>query len=110
MEIFHFREETCTCFIVGVLCFRLEEAQSAVLKKALTSKTAGEKITGLILKYIESERNKLQSSFSTDVTTVSRTKSFHTQRGQYTLIYTAGQSIPPVSLMKMNVFNVKLTP
>nr|XP_055030137.1 latent-transforming growth factor beta-binding protein 4 isoform X2 [Misgurnus anguillicaudatus] len=65
------------------------EAQSGVLKRALYSGTVGEKITGLILKYIESERSKLKSFSSTGATTLSSTKTFHTQRGQYTLIYTA---------------------
>ncbi|XP_056621635.1 latent-transforming growth factor beta-binding protein 4 isoform X2 [Triplophysa dalaica] len=96
---------------------KLEEAQSAVLKKALTSKTAGEKITGLILKYIESERSKLQSSTSTQVTTVSSTKTFHTQRGQYTLIITAvnaqlssGQHSPGVIRRGAERIQVMFTP
>ncbi|XP_016107162.1 latent-transforming growth factor beta-binding protein 4-like [Sinocyclocheilus grahami] len=67
----------------------LKEAQSVLLKKALSSGTGGEKITSVILKYIESERRRLESSSSTGATKISSTKTFHTQRGQFTLIYTA---------------------
>ncbi|XP_048023908.1 latent-transforming growth factor beta-binding protein 1-like [Megalobrama amblycephala] len=70
----------------------LKEAQSVLLKRVLSNGTGGEKITSVILKYIESERNRLESSSSTGATKLSSTKTFHTQRGQYTLVYTAGQS------------------
>ncbi|XP_039503316.1 latent-transforming growth factor beta-binding protein 4 isoform X1 [Pimephales promelas] len=67
----------------------LKEAESVLLKRALSSGTGGEKITSVILKYIESERRRLESSSSTGETKLSSTKTFHTQRGQYTLLYTA---------------------
>ncbi|KAL0168665.1 hypothetical protein M9458_036887, partial [Cirrhinus mrigala] len=67
----------------------LKETQLVLLKKALSSGTGGEKITSVILKYIESERSRLASSSSTEATKLSSTKTFHTQRGQFTLIYTA---------------------
>ncbi|XP_052437637.1 latent-transforming growth factor beta-binding protein 4 isoform X1 [Carassius gibelio] len=66
----------------------LKEDQSVLLKKALSSGTGGEKITSVILKYIESERRRLESLSSTGATENSSTKTFHTQRGQFTLIYT----------------------
>ncbi|XP_056333972.1 latent-transforming growth factor beta-binding protein 1-like [Danio aesculapii] len=68
---------------------RLKESQSVLLKRALSSGTAGQKITNVILKYIESERRKLETSSSTGVTAVSSNKTFHSQRGQYKLIYSA---------------------
>ncbi|XP_016392826.1 latent-transforming growth factor beta-binding protein 1 [Sinocyclocheilus rhinocerous] len=67
----------------------LKDAQSVLLKKALSSGTGGEKITSVILKYIESEQRRLESSSSTGATKISSTKTFHTQHGQFTLIYTA---------------------
>uniref|UniRef100_A0A9J8CDR0 Latent-transforming growth factor beta-binding protein 2 n=1 Tax=Cyprinus carpio carpio TaxID=630221 RepID=A0A9J8CDR0_CYPCA len=67
----------------------LKEDQLVLLKKALSSGTGGEKITSVILKYIESERKRLETSSSTGATKISSTKTFHTQRGQFTLIYTA---------------------
>ncbi|KAG1938691.1 latent-transforming growth factor beta-binding protein [Pimephales promelas] len=78
----------------------LKEAESVLLKRALSSGTGGEKITSVILKYIESERRRLESSSSTGETKLSSTKTFHTQRGQYTLLYTAGQSKPPTNIPK----------
>ncbi|XP_059420517.1 latent-transforming growth factor beta-binding protein 4-like isoform X3 [Carassius carassius] len=66
-----------------------KEAQSVLLKKALSSGTGGEKIISVILKYIESERSRLESSSSTGATKISSNKTFHTQRGQFTLIYVA---------------------
>ncbi|KAK7151399.1 hypothetical protein R3I94_007909 [Phoxinus phoxinus] len=72
----------------------LKEAESVLLKRALSSGTGGEKITSVILKYIESERSRHDSSSSTGQTKRSSTKTFHTQRGQYTLLYTAGQCRP----------------
>ncbi|ROL52915.1 Latent-transforming growth factor beta-binding protein 1 [Anabarilius grahami] len=66
-----------------------KEAQSVLLKRVLSNGTGGEKITSVILKYIESERSRLESSSSTGATKLSSTKTFHTQRGQYTLVYTA---------------------
>lgn len=80
--------------IYFALCCSLKEAQSVLLKRALSNATGGEKITSVILKYIESERSRLESSSSTEATKLSSTKTFHTQRGQYTLVYTAGQSKP----------------
>ncbi|XP_051580184.1 latent-transforming growth factor beta-binding protein 4-like isoform X3 [Myxocyprinus asiaticus] len=67
----------------------LKETQSVLLKRVLSSGTGGEKITSVILKYIESVRSRLESSSSDSATQLSSIKTFHTQHGQYTLIYTA---------------------
>ncbi|XP_051512932.1 latent-transforming growth factor beta-binding protein 4-like isoform X3 [Myxocyprinus asiaticus] len=72
----------------------LKEDQSVLLKRALSSGNHGEKIISVILKYIESERSRLESSSSTSATKLSSTKTFHTQRGQYNLIYTAANAQP----------------
>ncbi|KAL1256405.1 hypothetical protein QQF64_011950, partial [Cirrhinus molitorella] len=72
----------------------LKETQLGLLKKALSSGTGGEKITGVILKYIEAERSRMGSSSSTGATKLSSTKTFHTQSGQFTLIYTAALAQP----------------
>ncbi|XP_072551408.1 latent-transforming growth factor beta-binding protein 4 isoform X2 [Salminus brasiliensis] len=69
--------------------FSLKEAQTALLKKALARGIGGSKITNVLLKHIETERNRLQSTPNTAETRPqSSTKAFHTQHGQYTLIYT----------------------
>ncbi|XP_049339573.1 latent-transforming growth factor beta-binding protein 4 isoform X2 [Astyanax mexicanus] len=67
----------------------LKEAQAVLLKKALARGVGGSKITSVLLKHIETERNRLQSTPNTAHTSPQpSTKSFHTQHGQYTLIYT----------------------
>ncbi|XP_073785829.1 latent-transforming growth factor beta-binding protein 4 isoform X4 [Danio rerio] len=71
---------------------RLKESQSVLLKRALSSGMAGQKITNVILQYIESERRKLETSSSAGATKVSSTKTFHSQRGQYKLIYSAASA------------------
>ncbi|XP_066540517.1 latent-transforming growth factor beta-binding protein 4 isoform X2 [Hoplias malabaricus] len=57
--------------------------QPLSLKKTLLKGVGGSKIADILLKHIETERNRLKSG-----TQSSSTKSFHTQRGHYTLIYT----------------------
>ncbi|XP_051580183.1 latent-transforming growth factor beta-binding protein 4-like isoform X2 [Myxocyprinus asiaticus] len=75
----------------------LKETQSVLLKRVLSSGTGGEKITSVILKYIESVRSRLESSSSDSATQLSSIKTFHTQHGQYTLIYTAANAQPSSS-------------
>ncbi|XP_043120290.1 latent-transforming growth factor beta-binding protein 4 isoform X2 [Puntigrus tetrazona] len=69
-----------------------KESQSVLLKKALSSGTGGEKITSVILKYIEAQRKRPESSSSAGTAKISSTKTFHTQRGQFTLIYTPAEA------------------
>ncbi|KAL6478551.1 hypothetical protein MHYP_G00119840 [Metynnis hypsauchen] len=65
----------------------MKEAQAALLKKALARGVGGSKITNILLKHIETERNRLQSIPNTAETQQSSSKTFHTQHGQYTLVY-----------------------
>ncbi|XP_064159669.1 latent-transforming growth factor beta-binding protein 4 isoform X26 [Anguilla rostrata] len=60
----------------------LREAQSVLLKKALANRGQGEKMTSLLLKHVEAEREKLHSLLGTQTSSV---KTIHTQRGQYTI-------------------------
>ncbi|KAG5269617.1 hypothetical protein AALO_G00204060 [Alosa alosa] len=62
------------------------EAQSVLLKKTLSSVVKGRKMSSLLMKHIEAERNKLLCSTLDTHTPTSSTKTFHTERGQYTLI------------------------
>lgn len=57
-----------------------------LLKKTLSSIVKGRKMSSLLMKHIEAERNKLLSSPPHTLTNTSSTKTFHTERGQYTLI------------------------
>ncbi|XP_070987047.1 latent-transforming growth factor beta-binding protein 4-like [Oncorhynchus clarkii lewisi] len=65
----------------------LQEAQSVLLKKALARGGRGDKMTSILMKHIETERKKLQSASPSDLqdTRTTSVKSFHTQKGQYTI-------------------------
>uniref|UniRef100_A0A673Y6F0 Latent-transforming growth factor beta-binding protein 4 n=1 Tax=Salmo trutta TaxID=8032 RepID=A0A673Y6F0_SALTR len=65
----------------------LQEAQSVLLKQALASGGRGDKMTSILMKHIETERKKLQSASPSDLqdTQTTSVKSFHTQKGQYTV-------------------------
>ncbi|XP_017537179.1 latent-transforming growth factor beta-binding protein 4 isoform X2 [Pygocentrus nattereri] len=66
----------------------VKEPQAALLKKALARGVGGSKITNILLKHIETERSRLQSIPNAAETQQSSSKTFHTQHGQYTLVYT----------------------
>ncbi|KAL7878267.1 hypothetical protein AOLI_G00092410 [Acnodon oligacanthus] len=66
----------------------VKEAQAALLKEALARGVGGSKITNVLLKHIETERSRLQSIPNPAETQQSSSKAFHTQHGQYTLVYT----------------------
>lgn len=65
-----------------------------LMKKTLSSIVKGRKMSSLLMKHIEAERNKLLSSSPHTLTNTSNTKTFHTERGQYILIvsYEPGES------------------
>ncbi|KAK6296968.1 hypothetical protein J4Q44_G00331100, partial [Coregonus suidteri] len=65
----------------------LQAAQSVLLKKALARGGRSDKMTTILMKHIETERKKLQSASSSDLqdTQTTSVKSFHTQKGQYTV-------------------------
>ncbi|XP_029628336.1 latent-transforming growth factor beta-binding protein 4 isoform X3 [Salmo trutta] len=65
----------------------LQEAQLLLLKKALARGGRGDKMTTILMKHIETERKKLQSASPSDLqdTRTTSVKSFHTQKGQYTV-------------------------
>nr|XP_046169663.1 uncharacterized protein LOC124004884 [Oncorhynchus gorbuscha] len=65
----------------------LQEAQLLLLKKALARGGRGDKMTTILMKHIETERKKLQSASQSDLhdTQTTSVKSFHTQKGQYTV-------------------------
>ncbi|XP_020363277.2 latent-transforming growth factor beta-binding protein 4 isoform X1 [Oncorhynchus kisutch] len=65
----------------------LQEAQLLLLKKALARGGRGDKMTTILMKHIEKERKKLQSASQSDLqdTQTTSVKSFHTQKGQYTV-------------------------
>ncbi|XP_014017554.2 latent-transforming growth factor beta-binding protein 4 isoform X1 [Salmo salar] len=65
----------------------LQEAQSVLLKQALARGGRGDKMTSILMKHIETERKKLQSASPSDLqdTRTTSVKSFHTQKGQYTV-------------------------
>lgn len=67
---------------------RLKEAQLVILKKALANGGQSEKITELLLKHIQAEREKLLSSGLLGAQT-SSVKTIHTQRGQYTVHFSS---------------------
>ncbi|XP_028817505.1 latent-transforming growth factor beta-binding protein 4 isoform X2 [Denticeps clupeoides] len=69
----------------------LKEAQNMLLKKTLANGGQGKKITSIMLKYIDTERDKLLASPTG--APVASMKTFHTERGLYTLIL----SLDPVS-------------
>lgn len=84
----------CVCLCV---CDSLREAQALLLRKTLSRGGRGDKMAALLMKHIEKERKKLRtvtsssslsnSSISSSVKT--SVKSFHTQKGQYTVHITA---------------------
>ena len=59
-----------------------------LLKRTLSGKVKGRKVASLLMKHIEAERNKLLSA--PPDTHPSSTKTFHTERGQYTLVMSYG--------------------
>ncbi|KAJ7990338.1 hypothetical protein DPEC_G00299260 [Dallia pectoralis] len=61
----------------------LKEIQSLLLKKAFARGGHGDKMSTMLMKHIEAESKKLQSSSSGGQTT--SVKRFHTQKGQYTV-------------------------
>lgn len=62
----------------------LREAQAVLLRKTLSQGGSGDKMAALLMQHIEKERKRLSSSSSSSSATTS-VKSFHTQRGRYTV-------------------------
>ncbi|KAG7224435.1 hypothetical protein INR49_015065 [Caranx melampygus] len=79
----------------------LREAQAVLMRKTLSQGGRGDKMATLLMNHIEKERRKLRavissfssssnsSSSSTSSSASSSVKSFHTQKGQYTIHITA---------------------
>ncbi|KAI3353821.1 hypothetical protein L3Q82_004858 [Scortum barcoo] len=76
----------------------LREAQVVLLRKTLSRGGRGDKMSALLMKHIEKERKKLltvssssSSSYNSSSSSSVKTsvKSFHTQRGQYTVTFTS---------------------
>ncbi|KAF0030960.1 hypothetical protein F2P81_017691 [Scophthalmus maximus] len=68
----------------------LREAQAVLLRKTLSRRGRGDKMAALLMKHIEKERKKLVSAASSSNSSSSSSvktsgKSFHTQKGQYTV-------------------------
>ncbi|XP_012989768.3 latent-transforming growth factor beta-binding protein 4 isoform X2 [Esox lucius] len=63
----------------------LKESQSLLLKKALARSGHGDKMTTILMKYIEAESKKLRSASSLSGSQTTSVKHFHTQKGQYTV-------------------------
>uniref|UniRef100_UPI0037E812CD latent-transforming growth factor beta-binding protein 4 n=1 Tax=Semicossyphus pulcher TaxID=241346 RepID=UPI0037E812CD len=79
------------------LSLSLREAQAVLLRKTLSRGGRGDKMAALLMKHIEKERKKLHavnSNYSDDSSSSSSSrktsmKTFHTQKGQYTVYFTA---------------------
>ncbi|XP_041667187.1 latent-transforming growth factor beta-binding protein 4 isoform X3 [Cheilinus undulatus] len=87
------------------LSLSLREAQALLLRKSLSRGGRGDKMAAVLMKHIEKERKKLpavtsspassnsssSSSSSSSLSSLEKTsmKTFHTQRGQYTVYFTA---------------------
>lgn len=78
--------------------YSLREAQAVLLRKTLSRGGSGDKMATLLMKHVEKERKKLlsvvpssnSSSSSTSSSSVkTRVKTLHTQKGQYTVHFTA---------------------
>ncbi|XP_024910631.1 latent-transforming growth factor beta-binding protein 1 isoform X1 [Cynoglossus semilaevis] len=75
----------------------LREAQAVLLRKTLSQRGRGDRMAALLLKHIEKERKKLHSilpnsnssSSSSSSSVKTSVRSFHTQKGQYTVHITA---------------------
>ncbi|KAK2846559.1 hypothetical protein Q5P01_009558 [Channa striata] len=61
----------------------LREAQAVLLRRTLSRRGRGDKLAALLMKHIEMERRKLGSVSSN--TSSASVKTFHTQRGQYSV-------------------------
>lgn len=88
------------CFIFFFLHNSLREAQAVLMKRSLSHRGSRDKMATLLRKHVEKERKKLlsvtpspppnsspSSASSSSVKTHVRT--FHTQKGQYTVHFTA---------------------
>lgn len=95
--------------ILYILCNSLREAQAVLLRKTLSQRGRGDRMAALLLKHIEKERKKLHSilpnsnssSSSSSSSVKTSVRSFHTQKGQYTVHITApkGQFVKNICLI-----------
>lgn len=84
------------------MCVSLREAQAVLLRNTLSRRGSGDKMAALLMKHVEKEKKKLlavtpfssSSNSSSSSSVKTSVKTFHTQKGQYTVHFgaAAGQS------------------